>query len=472
MKKIFGSFIIGASALALASCGGEEYDLRILTNVIAGKTPDEHNLMEKEIEKQMAELTGKDDFNIEFTKPTGDYDEALLRTLSSGEKYDIIYTTSALLPQYISQEAVLDLTTYISNSDTLSDPTVIPTSEYDLFRTSDNKLYGVPTKYEGALLPLINSGFATAKDVALPGTTIESWEAYFQAFMDKAGAGSYGLCTAGLYELQPFASAWGIKTGMINNSDGTVSVPYASDAAIPFWDNMHKWMSKGYIEPSYATNGTGNCRTLMWENKLATMVYWDAWIDLFNNSDAGKDSFDVKGTQGIVGNVGTTYEGEVMYTRGDSALWAVPANAQNVDNAITFLEYWNSEPGYLLGTLGVEGHDYNKNDNGDYILTDLGNTHNKDHGSPRVQSTTWENPFPMSQAVTDAENIWAGGQTTPKFTNEYWSQVEQILEKHVYKLWKNEYGTWASVNTNPAKAAVDGMKADIAKISGFNNYSA
>ncbi len=65
---------------------------------------------------------------------------------------------------------------------------------------------------------------------------------------------------------------------------------------------------------------------------------------------------------------------------------------KNVDLAVKFLEFWNSEKGYLLGTIGIEGHDYTVS-GAEYTLTDIGTEHNMDHGSPRVQSKTWNIHF-------------------------------------------------------------------------------
>lgn len=396
--------------------------LRILTNVVGGKDPEEHELFVKELEKRLG-------VKVEMLKPASDYDDVLLQNLGSGEKFDIVYTTSKNLPLLVDQGALTDMTDIIANSKVMSDPTVIPKSEFALYEM-EGKLYGVPTKYEGGRLAIVRQDWLDEFGIAEP-KTLGDWENYWKLCKEQKDA--FGLATAGLYDIQPWASAWGLKDGMVV-TDGKVSVPYATDEAAPMWDWFNKMYDIGYYESNFETNGTGECRNLIFGDRNGTMAYWDAWVGLFNSTEQerhDKGEFVMKGIKGVAAS-----DGSYLLTRGDSALWAIPANSENVDLAIKFLEFWHSESGYLLGTLGIEGHDYTV-ENGEYKLTDIGKEHNLDHGSPRVTSTTWKNPFGALPGVEDAQAI-ISEVATPMYQPLEWSDAKKIVEYWGFKAIKGE----------------------------------
>ena len=129
-------------------------------------------------------------------------------------------------------------------------------------------------------------------------------------------------------------------------------------------------------------------------------------------------------------------DGDIILRRGNASLWFIPANAENVDNAVAFLEFWHSEPGYVLGTLGIEGHDYTM-EGDEYVLTEIGQSHGCDHGAPRVASTTWENPCGVLPGVTDAEEIIMEHATT-EYLPADWTDAQPIVENYAYQAMSGE----------------------------------
>jgi putative aldouronate transport system substrate-binding protein len=186
---------------------------------------------------------------------------------------------------------------------------------------------------------------------------------------------------------------------------------------------------EGLLDPAFPTNGSGDFRNLFMTDRAAAVTYWDAWVGLFNNimaTDHPESPFEAKGVNGVPGP-----DGKVILRRGNASLWFIPANAQHVDNAIKFLEFWHSEPGYVLGTIGIKDVDYTLNADGSYALTEQGKAHGLDHGSPRVASTTWKNPFGALPGVEEAQAIIMENAST-EYLPASWTDAEAIVQKHAY----------------------------------------
>lgn len=406
--------LLGSSALA--------QDLRILTAVTGGKDAAEHELFVEELERHLG-------LDIEMIKPEADYNNVMFTSLASGEKFDLIYGDSSMIPTLVDQGAIIEVSDLIEASSVLSDETVIPAGEWDLFDI-DGAIYGVPNKFEGGTQPTVRQDWLDAWGMATP-VTLEDWRAYFEKAKEEYDA--YGLSTAGLYDIQGFMSAAGVKAGYVME-DGKRTIPYATEAAAPVYDWFAELYRDGLLDPNFATNGSGDFRSLFMSDRAAAVTYWDAWVGLFNNimtTENADTPFRAAGTSGVPGP-----DGEVILRRGNASLWFIPANAGNVDNAVKFLEFWHSEPGYILGTLGIEGHDYNV-ENGEYVLTDIGREHSCDHGSPRVTSTTWENPCGVLPGVAEAQAIIMEHASVEYLPAE-WTDAKPIVDNYAFQAMSGE----------------------------------
>jgi putative aldouronate transport system substrate-binding protein len=417
------SLSLAALTVALMSGSAFAADLRILTAVTGGKDAEEHELFVKELEEHLG-------LDIEMIKPASDYNNVLFTSLASGERYDLIYGDSKMLPNLVEQGAVMDVTDLVAASAVLSDEAEIPAEEWALFDIEGRK-WAVPNKFEGGTLPTIRQDWLEESGMETP-ETLEEWTEFFRWAKEEKGA--YGLSTAGLYDIQGFMSAAGVKAGYVM-VDGKRTIPYASEAAAEVYDWFGSLSDEGLLDPNFTTNGSGEFRNLFMTDRAAAVTYWDAWVGLFNNimaTDHPDSTFEAKGVAGVPGE-----DGEIILRRGDASLWMIPANAEHVDNAIKFLEFWHSEPGYIMGTLGIEGVDYTVAADGTYELTEQGEAHGMDHGSPRVSSTTWENPFPPLPGVEEAQAIIME-HATMEYLPAEWSEAEPIVEKHAYQAMLGE----------------------------------
>jgi putative aldouronate transport system substrate-binding protein len=142
-----------------------------------------------------------------------------------------------------------------------------------------------------------------------------------------------------------------------------------------------------------------------------------------------------------------------MLRRGDPSLWAIPANAENPEGAMKFLEFWHSEKGNLLGSLGIEGHDYIVK-NGKYELTAIGKEHGMDHGAPIPNNTKFKNPIGYLPGVKEAQKIIQDNNATVEIATADWPEAEKIVTKYAFKAIMGEL---------PAKEAVQKMHDELLK---------
>ena len=397
--------------------------LKMMSNIVGGKTPGEQTFFVKELENKLG-------FKINYFKPATGYDNILMQVFASGESYDLMNITTEKLPIFIKEGAVKDITDIVKKNPVFSNPNVIPKNIWENIKIN-NKIYGVPNKFEGGRLPIIREDWVKEFGIKDP-VTLDDWLNFWKLAKEKKNA--YGLSTEGLYDLQPWASAFGLKDGytIVN---GKRVIPYATDKAIPFWNWMAKVYKLGYLDPNFEVGKTKDCRNYFLADKLSTMGYWDAWVGSFNNIESKRykeGKFIAKGVNGVPGP-----DGKIILTAGDNSLWIIPYNAKNIDMAIKFLEFWQSPPGYILGSVGIDGYDYSRNKNGKIVLTEIGKEHNLDHGAPRVLSKTWKPPFPSFPGTDEAAEI-VKKYATPMNKPIDWLDAKKVEEYWAFKAIKGD----------------------------------
>ncbi|MFC0273880.1 extracellular solute-binding protein [Metabacillus herbersteinensis] len=438
----------GASEESSSSQEKSDKTLRILTNVVGGKDPEEQDLFEKEIER----LTG---IQVEMDKPPADYDQKLLASMASGEKYDLVYLTKPMLDILVDQNVLTDLTDNVNDSEILSDSNIIADEEWDLVKTEDDKIYGVFNKFEGGTLPTVRQDWMEKLGLEQP-KTLEDFYTVLKAFKEQDPDGNgkddtYGLSTAGLYDIQGFMSAAGVKYRYIIDEEGKRTIPYATEAAVPVYEWFAKLYKEGILDKNFATNDSGKMRELFLTDRVGMVTYWDAWVGLFNNiatTENPNTEFVAKGIPGAEGQ-----DGKIMLRRGDPSLWSVPVNAENPELAIDFLEFWHSEEGNILGSLGIKDNDFTVTD-GEYELTETGVEHGMDHGAPFPSNRQFENPIGVYPGVEEAQKVILDNKATVEVSTADWPAAEKIVTNYAFKAMMGEM---------PAKDAVKQMNEELSQ---------
>ena len=398
--------------------------LRILSAVVGGKAPEEDELFAQEITR----ITG---IEIELVHPTADYGEKLLADLAAGVEYDLIYTNKDTMDVLVADNVLTDITDWVNDSAILSNPTVIPTAEWDLIRYEDDTFYSVFNKFEGSRMLTVRQDWLDQLGLEAP-TTLDEIYNVMVAFRDEDPAGNgagvtLGLSTAGAYDIQPFMSSAGVLPGYVD-VDGARTIPYATEAAIPVYEWLANLYAEGLYAPNFATDTTADMRNLFLTNQVGFVTYWDTWVGLFNNTRLAEypnTTFQAKGIAAVAGP-----DGEIVLNRGQPSVWTIPVNAQDPETAFLFLEWWNTIPGITLGSLGILDNDYTVTD-GVYALTDVGAEHSMDHGNPTPYNENWVNPVGELPGLAEAQEIAveygylavAGPQFSP--------EVEPILAEFI-----------------------------------------
>ncbi|MFC4022294.1 extracellular solute-binding protein [Oceanobacillus longus] len=453
---VFSLFILGAcnslteeDAEANASDNKETTEeggtIKILSNVVGGKDADELELFVKELEEKLG-------IKVDMEKPPSDYDQKLLTSISSGEKYDIIYLTKDLMDILVDQGALMQLNDQIDSSETLSNKAVIPQSEWEQITYDDGAIYGVFNKSEGGTMPIVRQDWLDKLGLDQP-TTLDEFYDVLKVFTEEdpdgnGKADTYGLSTAGLYDIQPFMSAAGVKYKYVVDEEGNRTIPYATEDAIPVYEWFNMLHEEGILDPNFATNDTGKMREMFLTDRVGIVTYWDAWVGLFNNIRQEEDpntEFQAKGITGAEGPNG------FMLRRGDPSLFAIPVNAENPEGALKFLEFWHSEEGNILGTLGVEGHDYTV-DNGNYELTEIGKEHGMDHGVVVPNNSNFENPIGLLPGVEEARDVVMTNNSTLENSTADWPDAEKIVTNYAFK---------AIMGDLPVEEAVSSMNEEL-----------
>lgn len=415
-----------ADALIQELQSSEGGTIKMLSAVTGGKNPEEDALFADE----SARLTNID---LDLVHPTADYGQKMLADLAAGVEYDLIYNGMDSMFSLAEQGVLTPLTEQIESSAFLSNPTVVPPEEWELVRF-DGELYGVFNKKEGARMPIVRQDWMEKLGLEQP-KTLDDFYNVMVAFRDEDPAGNgegatYGLSTAGTYDIQPFLSAEGVKPGYVE-VDGKRTIPWATEAAVPVYEWLAKLYAEGLYDQNFATNATSDMRALFLTNQVGFVTYWDTWVGLFNNLVLAEDPETEFVAKGIPGAVGP--DGNIIISRGAPGLWSIPVNSPEPELAFKWLEWWNTIPGITLGSLGILDHDYTLTD-GEYALTPVGEEHGMDHGDPTPYNTNWENPIGTLPGLKDAQAVSDKYAYLPKTGLEWGTEVDPLLSEFIIQV--------------------------------------
>ncbi|MBC2582301.1 ABC transporter substrate-binding protein [Clostridium sp. DJ247] len=411
-------------------------ELKMLTNVTGGKDEQEMKLFNEALNK----ATG---LKITIEKPASDYDNALMQKLQSGEKYDLVYFGQDSLPYLVNQGALTDITDYVKKSKILSDTNIIPQSEWDAIKVN-GKLYAGFNKKEVHRVVNVNSVIAqkAGVDVANIDPTLDG---YYQAFKKMKDYNDntakvkdfypINISITKMHDMQPWFSSLGLKGGIVLGKDGKKTVPWSTDEAAPVWDWLRKLYAEGLMDKDALTDTTKELRNKFQTGKTGEVTDWAAYTGLYNKNAGDQypnnfKAYPLPGTKGPDGNY--------MLTKGTASLWGIPANAENIPGAVKVLEYFATQEGGELLSVGIEGSDYNKVD-GKYVLTESGKKHAGDHGAPLPINSQFKNPIGWNPGFEDAMKYIQYSKIEDVFPET--PKYKEIIGKNAVKIIKGDVST-------------------------------
>lgn len=389
--------VIGlACQVGYTQAGGE---IKMITNVTGGKDAEE---MVK-FQEALSKATG---FKVTMEKPPSDYYNVLVQKLSSGERYDLIYLNINHYLTLIDQGALMDITSFVRSSKVLSDPANVNPQEWKDIEV-DGRIYAGFNKKEVHRAVGINRVHLEKAgiDYQKIEPTLDGYYNLFKKLKSTIKTRNYyplNAVVSEAYDLQPWFASVGLKSGVVLDKNGKKYVPFSTSAAIPVWEWLAKLYKEGLIDPASAVDKTKDLRAKMGAASQLTSVTvdWAAWIGLHNAGalaeKIGPDQYEIVSLPGV-----KTPTGSYMLTKGAASLWGIPVNAKNPEGAKKILEFFATQEGGELLSVGIEGIDYNIV-NGKYVLTGLGEKHGCDHGAPVPISDKYVHPIGYNPGVEEA----------------------------------------------------------------------
>lgn len=416
--------------------GGEEAGgtVKMLVNVTGGKDDEE---MQKFVEV-MEEAIG---LTIEIEKPASDYSQVMMQKLSGGEKYDLIYVTASEYMNLIDQDALMDITDYVNNSDILKNN--IDQSEWDDI-TVDGKVYAGFNKKEVHRVVGLNNTLLKKAGIDYQSIepTLDGYYNVFKAMKDASDTKDFypfDVVMKDAYDLQPWFASSGMKTGVALNDDGKKYVPISTDEAAPVWEWLKKLYDDGLMDPASFVDATSDMREKMGASSqtVGCTADWAAWIGLHNANALSEgvtaDDYEIVSLPGC-----ETPDGSYMLGKGAASLFAVPANAENVDGAVKVLEYFATQEGGELLSIGIEGYDYTK-DGDTYTQTEIGKAHANDHGAPVPIDKDFKAPMGYNPGMEEALSYGEYASIEMTIPND--ADYKEIVGKWAIKMIKGEAST-------------------------------
>lgn len=414
-----------------AEAKGDGGTVKILTAVTGGKDEEEMELFVQKIEEAIG-------IDVEMEKSASDYSQVMMQKLSGGEKYDLIYVSASEYANLVEQEALKDITEYVKNSDILSNN--IEQQEWEDI-TIDGKVYAGFNKKEVFRAVALNN--TLLKQAGIDYKEIEpTMDGYYEVFKKMKETSQvkdfypFDVILKETWDLQPWMAAAGLKTGVQLDENGKKYVPISTDAAAPVWEWFKKLYDEGLMDPGAFVDTTTDMREKMGASsqKIGCSVDWAAWIGLHNanaqTEGITEEEYEVVSLPGL-----KTPDGNYMLGKGGASLYAVPANAENVEGAIKVLEYFATQEGGELLSIGVEGYDYTKE--GDtYTLTETGKAHGNDHGAPVPIYKDFKAPLGYNPGMEEALSYGEYASIEMTIPNE--AEYKEIVGKWGIQIVKGE----------------------------------
>ncbi|MFP4975775.1 extracellular solute-binding protein [Paenibacillus sp. CN-4] len=404
--------------------------LRILIDGSRGFRADELGRYEREIGR----LTG-----IRAKLSLTDSSAAANTRYEAFKNTDLVYLSRDRMSELAAAGALLPLNGWVDVSPVLSDPTIIEPADWEWVTQPDGIIYGVAAEKPGGMLPIVREDWLESLGLAEPDT-LEEYAEVLRAFKkgDPDGNGrqdTWGLSFAGAEDLQAFMSAAGLPRGLrLDLETGKRDMPYASEQAVPVYEWLAALYRDGILEPGFAENDTKHLKELFVSGQVGMIIGPDEWIGelMGYGVNASGTVLQVSGLPAPSGP-----NGEKLLRRDAPGVWAVPAGVRNTEAAIRFVEFWHSEPGNVLSTIGIAGLDWTHDRAGNAVLTEVGTAHGMDHGAPFPNNTNFVHRVEPEPALMKARRL-LDETGVPEPETPDWKAAEEIIRPYILSAIQGE----------------------------------
>jgi putative aldouronate transport system substrate-binding protein len=335
-----------------------EGSIRLLTEDAGGKDEAEMQLFSDALGQALG-------MTVTIEKPPADYANVLMQKLQGGEAYDLIYFTQQVYLNLIDQGVLTDLTDKLETSEVFKNN--VDPSEWEAIKV-DGKVYAGFNKKEIHKPVLLNKVHLLKAGIDYKSIqpTLDGYYDVFKKLKQTITTENYypyNVVLKTVNNIQPWMASVGLKAGVVRGSDGKTYVPFATDDAAPVWEWLKKLYQEDLMDPSCLVDGTGDMRAKVNAASQTTsiVVDWAAFVGLHISAAAAENiplnEYEIVSLPGT-----TTPDGGYMLTKGAASLWGIPVNAPNPEGALKALEYFATQEGGELLSIGVKDYDYTVTD--------------------------------------------------------------------------------------------------------------
>lgn len=411
-KKVLSYLLCGAMATSLTGCGSPSSDaVSSSANSDSAETSGaaeisgsltiwEHSFSFEDSLVQIIEAFNKKYPNVEvnYEIKSDNYDTVLSTAIQSGDGPDLFWTNgtaTTVMPDYVANNAVADLTDYVDYS-------FISESAMNM-ATINKHNYSVPWMTMDTRTVYYNKDMFAKNGWEIPKTFPE-----FEALLEtikKTGTTPISLA------LDPWCLLFAFEP-VLSGYDADYSAALQEFTDVKATDEpvrgcmkkMVEWSEKGYFGDNWFGVIDNDSQTLAFTTGAAAMNItgsWNAATISSNNPDLNYGAFTIPSETGITGLVGTASNG-----------FSVNAKSKNMDAAVAFANFcaskdaqtiWVQSQGAVSGSPQIEAS------------TEIAREISASGGGNVYRS--WQNILSSYSSTGKASTVW-GDDFTKIFTGE------------------------------------------------------
>ena len=422
-----------ASLMLFCGCGGEQKQtdrqkdvLTVWMPLVDHVSATVSNFGETELAKALQERIGVD---IEFIHPPSgrDYEKFNLM-VASADLPDVIEYNWLNYPggpaKAIKEGVIIDISRHLDKAPNLASYLEQNKEIKKLATTDSGELFSFPFVRSDISLGfssgiIIRGDWLESLGLDMP-YTIDDWETVLTAFRDKKGAKTPYSNSS----VNHFASAFNTTVGYYLEN-GRVRYGLLDESFRDYLVTMNRWYNEGLIDPNFATlDGKTYSANIINGRSGATFGAIGSGIgQMMANVPEGSD-FSLEGAPVPVPEKGMRAKFgmyQLPVTSSATAFDAISTSCNDIDMAITYLDYGYSEEGYMLYNFGIEGESYNMID-----------------GYPTYTKLITDNPDGYSMSVALARytrSCYTGPFVQDKRYMEQYAALPQ--QKRAWKTWSD-----------------------------------
>ena len=388
--------------------------------------------------------------------PISNYTDRLQLTMASGDLPDIIYTWEfdQNYEKWAQDGLILPLDEYIEDYPNLM--ANLNDDQWNRARVggNDGQIYAVPRAHTEATWGVIaNQEWLDKLGVEMPTTLDELYEyGKMVATQDPDGNGkddTFLFSPTSLwtdcwlvFPFLPFSLQHAAP--YLPDRDGEYKIKEKMDGYMPYLDFMRQLYEEGIMDPEWFTNKYYDDRTKFKQNRVALLHGGATTITEFAVQDVPNATEIYKFYPAIKGDNDEKPRNEAAASTWGGWMINADVEPEKLTRILSFLDWANSEEGFVTIAAGVQGIDYESYDleKRELVVTEEQQTNRTAHVSGYMNFANTYQGQPLSLANTPELNEYALNAI-----NEFKAEVDWI---DIPALKCPEIDNWAAENPDIA----------------------